>query len=417
MASEDVGDVLVAWDRKPLGLLTDRDLVVRVLARGLNPQTLLVWEVMSKPLVLVSATQDLRAAVDLMARHGVRRLPIVDEAGRLASILTFDDMLLLGLDGRPHLSAIVRRQLSPKQAGVTPVAAQETGLSFREVSPVTQTLPATQPVLAVARVHAQDLCTVMPDATIREVARLMVERDVGDVLVVVGRTPLGILTDRDLVVRVLATGADPDRVPAWELMSQPLVTVRDDAGVDEAVALMGDHGIRRLPIVDEAVGLVSVLTLDDILLLGLDGNLELSPILVRQFRPCLLSPTSGGPAPPPAAEPPAPPSRTDTSDHGGGIRFSRPVTSVARQTIIRPLPPPHKTKLDYIRAWLFWNRDWLEVTAWLMILGVVLATLTYLSMESGWLTLTGNSYEPKDEERWQYLERLQQERERETRPR
>lgn len=52
-----------------------------------------------------------------------------------------------------------------------------------------------------------------------------------------------------------------------------------------------------------------------------------------------------------------------------------------------------------------------------MILGMVLAALIYLAMGSGWLTLKRNAYEPKDEERRQYLERLQKERERENRPR
>lgn len=531
MDAEGVGDVLVAWDRKPIGLLTDRDLVVRVLAQGLNPKTLLVWEVMSKPLVLASGTQDLGEAVGLMARHGIRRLPIVDDAGRVDSILTLDDILLLGLNGRPHLRAIIQGQLETKKAVVKPAAAQEPGLSFRDIAPITHAFSAA---VAVARNRAQDVCTVISEAPILEAAQAMVSRDVGDVFVVMDRKPVGILTDRDLVVRVMAAGADPETTLAWEVMTQPLVTVTDDAGVEGAVALMARHGIRRLPIVDEAGRLISVLTLDDILMLGLNGNLDLSEILKRQLRPRAVPPRPDLPAPPPPAtvEPPlpAPPSvtpaplpemravpsvavapcpqppaqpagvataspqpeplppvkesirgpspqpepaqptgtmavepaglqpeapspvkepsvqpkpapetvapadrsgqarplaespvhlsRTESGGRLGGVRFSQPVTSVSRTTIIKPLRYPRRTMLGYIRSWFFGSRGWLEAMAWLIILGLLLGALAYLAMGSGWLTsFMQNSYQPKDEERRQYLDRLQKEREQESQSR
>jgi CBS domain-containing protein len=496
MDAEGVGDVLVAWDRKPIGLLTDRDLVVRVLAQGLNPKTLLVWEVMSKPLVLASGTQDLGEAVGLMVRHGIRRLPIVDEAGRVDSILTLDDLLLLGLNGRSNLRAIIQGQLESKKAGAKLMAGEEQGLSFRDIAPITHAFSAA---VAVARNRAQDVCTVISEAPIKEAAQAMVARDVGDVFVVVDQKPVGILTDRDLVVRGMAVGADPETTLAWEVMTQPLVTVTDDEGVEGAVALMARHGIRRLPIVDEAGHLISVLTLDDILLLGLNGNLDLSEILKRQLRPRAVPPRPDLPVPPspaavepplppppsvtpvplsemraappgavaprpqppaqpagvapvspqpealspvkmpsfqpkpapetaapadrsrqarPAAESPLHPSRTEAGGRFGGVRFSQPVTSVARTTIIKPFRHPRRTMLGCVRSWFFGSRDWLEAMAWLIILGLLLGALAYLAMGSGWLTsFTQSSYQPKDEERRQYLERLQKEREQESQSR
>jgi hypothetical protein len=74
--------------------------------------------------------------------------------------------------------------------------------------------------------------------------------------------------------------------------------------------------------------------------------------------------------------------------------------------------------LGYVRSWFFGSRDWLEAMAWLIILGLLLGALAYLAMGSGWLTsFTQSSYQPKDEERRQYLERLQKEREQESQPR
>lgn len=97
------------------------------------------------------------------------------------------------------------------------------------------------------------------DATLVEAARLMRDRDIGDVLVQKGDELCGIVTDRDLVVRGLAddrTGSSP----LGDLCSNELVALGPDDAVQDAVALMRDRSIRRLPIVDDgkAIGVVSL---------------------------------------------------------------------------------------------------------------------------------------------------------------
>ncbi|TAJ07980.1 MAG: CBS domain-containing protein [Nitrospirae bacterium] len=299
---------------------------------------------------------------------------------------------------------------------------------------------------------AATVYTVPPEAPVLEVAQLMVARDVGAVLVVEDGRPIGIVTDRDIVVRVTAVGVGAKTVPVRKVMSPRPVVMRADEEVSAAIALMGRHGIRRLPIVGADGRLVSILTLDDILLLGLEGCKELSNILKRQLRPPALPPRPDIPAPPPVAtvepsssqppsvlqaplpevcgaspvaaaprpqpqaqpakvvppspqpealcpakEPSLPPkpapgaaepvSRSGGAqgeaitlssfpkpgrDSFGGVRFSQPVATVARTTIIRPLAQPHKTKLDYARSWFFWSRDWLRLMPLLILLGLLL---------------------------------------------
>lgn len=111
MRTRAVGDVVVAEDLKPVGILTDRDIVIRVTARGLNPTQVPVREVMSSPLITVTQDTEVSDGIVLMKQHGLRRLPIVDEQGRLCSILTLDDILLLQLDDQHGVGDIVRRQL------------------------------------------------------------------------------------------------------------------------------------------------------------------------------------------------------------------------------------------------------------------------------------------------------------------
>jgi CBS domain-containing protein len=102
--------------------------------------------------------------------------------------------------------------------------------------------------------------TVSPGTSVREVAALMREHDVGDVLVVDGDRLLGLITDRDLVVRAVGVGRDPASTPVGEICSPDLVTVGPDDDEGRAVQLMREHAIRRLPVVADGrpLGVVSI---------------------------------------------------------------------------------------------------------------------------------------------------------------
>jgi CBS domain-containing protein len=94
-------------------------------------------------------------------------------------------------------------------------------------------------------------CTV--HATLDEVAGLMVEHDCGAILVVdTADRPAGIITERDIVRRVVAKGKNPLGYVAATCMSRPVVTVRGDASLDQVLALMGRHQIQQIVVVDGA---------------------------------------------------------------------------------------------------------------------------------------------------------------------
>ena len=106
--------------------------------------------------------------------------------------------------------------------------------------------------------------TPLPDA-----ARLMREHHVGSLVVVdesgKGRVPVGMLTDRDIVVEVVAGEVDPRTLTAGEVMSGELATVRASDSAESALRLMRRRGIRRVPVVSEAGTLTGIVTLDDLL--------------------------------------------------------------------------------------------------------------------------------------------------------
>jgi len=106
---------------------------------------------------------------------------------------------------------------------------------------------------------------VSPDTLIREVARLMRDRSIASVIIVEDEKPLGIITERDLVRRVLASDVDPDTLKAQDCYTKPVVTTVQTASIDSAVGIMNSYDIRRVVVVDEKNGnVVGILTTDDL---------------------------------------------------------------------------------------------------------------------------------------------------------
>jgi CBS domain-containing protein len=102
--------------------------------------------------------------------------------------------------------------------------------------------------------------TVPSTASVIDASRAMSDNDIGDVVVVDDGTVSGILTDRDIVVRAIATGSDPARTQVGEVVSGQVQTLSPDDGVADAVRMMRDAAIRRIPVVEDGrpVGIVSI---------------------------------------------------------------------------------------------------------------------------------------------------------------
>lgn len=108
MRTGDYGSMPVVADGRIVGVLTDRDIVVRAVAEGLDPQIARVGDVASADVVTVAPGQDLDEALDLMARHRVRRLPVVED-GRLVGMLSQADV---ALDGSERKTGEVVQEIS-----------------------------------------------------------------------------------------------------------------------------------------------------------------------------------------------------------------------------------------------------------------------------------------------------------------
>jgi CBS domain-containing protein len=114
----------------------------------------------------------------------------------------------------------------------------------------------------IREVMTETVVTAPPERSVREIAEMMRERNVGSVVLIEEQRPVGFLTDRDLTVSVLADGRDLGDHAA-DHASTPVITANAEMQVEEAAELMVRHGVRRLVIVD-GERLIGILTLDDI---------------------------------------------------------------------------------------------------------------------------------------------------------
>src|SRR5271170_2375068 len=149
--------------------------------------------------------------------------------------------------------------------------------------------------MEIREVMTESVVTTSPERSVREVAELMRERNVGSVVLVdEGGKPVGFITDRDLAIGVLADGRESSDAAA-AYASNPVVTAAPQLGLTEAAALMVAHGIRRLPVLD-GDRLSGIVTLDDLATRAGDPDLghELLADITRAALPDFYFHNRGG---------------------------------------------------------------------------------------------------------------------------
>lgn len=133
----------------------------------------------------------------------------------------------------------------------------------------------------------RDVVVIEKSESVREVVKLMRSNHVGDVVVIEKRDqsviPLGILTDRDIVVELVAEDVDLDAVNVGDVMSDQLVTVDNGTKLLDAIKLMRIKGVRRLPVVNAEGELQGILTVDDLLELIVEQLSDIVGLVVNEM--------------------------------------------------------------------------------------------------------------------------------------
>jgi signal-transduction protein with cAMP-binding, CBS, and nucleotidyltransferase domain len=154
--------------------------------------------------------------------------------------------------------------------------------------------------MSVGRICSRSVDLVDTSETIHAAAARMRDRDVGHLIAIdERRSPVGVVTDRDLVTRALAEGHDPES-PVWTAMTAAPCTIAEEAPIESALSLMAFAGVRRLPVVDRGERLVGVIALDDVMGL-LSEELGMIGKLLSSQVPCQADGGAKPPRPVPVA--------------------------------------------------------------------------------------------------------------------
>ncbi|HVN66140.1 MAG TPA: CBS domain-containing protein [Methanomicrobiales archaeon] len=213
MGKKHIGSLIVEKYGTPIGIVTERDLLTKVLAGKMDLRETKVEDVMSFPLVKVCPTTEIREAAQMMIRRK-GRLAVFD-CGDLVGIITASD-LIRGMPDAPETS------------------------------------------LRVDDFMSRDVVTVDESASVARAAEIMGSKRIGSVLVTRKKELRGIFTERDLLSAFLAKGMPLD-VPVGETSSSPLCTAPVGISIHEAAALMATKHIRRLPLLKnrEVAGIIT----------------------------------------------------------------------------------------------------------------------------------------------------------------
>ncbi|HKW99192.1 MAG TPA: CBS domain-containing protein [Bryobacteraceae bacterium] len=142
--------------------------------------------------------------------------------------------------------------------------------------------------MPIGDICVRDVVTATRETTIEEAAQLMRLNHVGDLLVIEGmngtRTPVGIITDRDIVVSVVALQLDPAALSVGDVMVPDLEMASENQGVFETIQQMRSAGVRRIPVVSRQQSLIGIVSIDDLLQLLAEELGEMAKLISREQR-------------------------------------------------------------------------------------------------------------------------------------
>jgi CBS domain-containing protein len=143
--------------------------------------------------------------------------------------------------------------------------------------------------MKLAEICSGDVVFIRPEESAAEAARLMRERHVGGLVVAEergdARYPIGIITDRDLTIEIMARSVDPESVTAADMIgTQQLTTANGAEDLFAALERMRIHGVRRMPVIDDAGALLGIITMDDILKLLAEQITDLVRLVSREYQ-------------------------------------------------------------------------------------------------------------------------------------
>lgn len=262
MKVNNIGSMLVLDGETMSGIFTEMDVMRRVLAEGLDPRATPVAKVMTRNPDHLQGHDSVALALHRMSHGRFRHIPLVDKAHRAVGMVSVKDIFWHLIRSTPKypteevralgVKELIRRQLP---------GLDEIGLDHGREVEVEKVLSREAVHVPVSELDLGPLVTIEEEACMPEVFRRMTERDTGSLLVLSGEEFIGIITERDLLLKVAGRSDDVSQVPVSEVCRKNPETISPEELVIDAMALMQKGNYRRVPVIDKTgrpVGIFSV---------------------------------------------------------------------------------------------------------------------------------------------------------------
>lgn len=227
MGVRRVGCVLVESgepDRGPIGIVTETDVVRKVIAAGMDPTVTMVDQVMNSPIITITSDRTMLDASHMMETNRIRHLCVVEE-GEIAGLISVRDLVRSFVDA--------------------------------EGGPVSELDRVYRPLGVLM---ATDLATIGSEASVLEAAQRMRDKRIGSLLTVEAGELVGIVTESDLIRKGAASNRDGGTIRVGSVMSSPLLSIDVNRTVRDASRVMAERGVRHLAVRENGkiVGVLSV---------------------------------------------------------------------------------------------------------------------------------------------------------------
>ncbi|RCV63913.1 CBS domain-containing protein [Methanophagales archaeon] len=227
MELSEIGSVVITREDKPVGIVTDRDISIKICAKMGTPGEVTVKGIMTAPLITIGPEAPVEKACELLAENDIRRLPVM-ENDKLVGIISVRNILT----GAPE--------------------------HVQRFYPAEGELVSER--LEVGDVMTREVITEDEDTIVSKISKTMEESGIGGVVILKGGKPVGMVSDGDIASKVIMNDKNASEIKAKEIMCSPLVSIGPDAPVEKACGIMAAKEIRRMPVMDEdkLVGIISV---------------------------------------------------------------------------------------------------------------------------------------------------------------
>jgi CBS domain-containing protein len=140
--------------------------------------------------------------------------------------------------------------------------------------------------MSIKDICGRQVVTATKDASVNEVAKLMKKHNVGNVVIIDNQVttnkPIGILTDRDITMKIVAEDVDARQISAGDIMTENLLLLHGNQSINEAIDMMCAKGVRRAPISDDTHKIIGIASIDDLFILLAEEMGSLSKLIRKQ---------------------------------------------------------------------------------------------------------------------------------------